>query len=57
MQVRVGCRSFSLAHGLEYWAGERDRREVMAALEYAIAVARIREWDAVDLEKSETAAA
>ena len=57
MQVRVGCRSFSLAKGLEYWSGKDHRREVLAALEYAKAVARIREWDAVDLEESKPTAA
>lgn len=57
MQVRVGCRSFSLVNGLKYWAGKDDRREVMAALEYAKAVARARGWDAADLEESKPAAA
>ena len=40
--VRVGCRTKSLADGRAYWAGNSDRREVMAALDYFEAVSAIR---------------
>ena len=42
--VRVGCRDFSIAEGRTYWHAKADRREVMAALDYIEAVARLREW-------------
>ena len=42
--VRVGCRTRSLAEGRAYWAGKEDRREVLAALDYAETVARLRGW-------------
>jgi hypothetical protein len=44
IQVRVGCRDFTLAQGREYWTGKPDRREVIAALDYIEAVAKLREW-------------
>jgi len=42
--VQVGCRSKTIAEGREYWRGQNDRREVMAALDYAEAVATSRGW-------------
>jgi len=42
--VQVGCRSKTIAKGREYWRGKNDRREVMAALDYAEAVATLRGW-------------
>lgn len=44
LRVRVGCRDFSIAEGRKYWRGKADRREVLAALDYIEAVARLREW-------------
>ena len=44
LRVRVGCRDFTLAEGREYWRGKSERREVMAALDYIEAVARLRGW-------------
>ena len=43
--VRVGCRTKSLADGRAYWAGKKDRREVLAALDYAETIARLRGWE------------
>jgi hypothetical protein len=40
--ANVGCRTKSLADGRAYWAGKDDRREVLAALDYAEIVARLR---------------
>jgi uncharacterized protein YjbI with pentapeptide repeats len=44
VMVQVGCQSFTLAQGREYWAGKDNRREVMAALDYAEKIAQIRGW-------------
>ena len=44
LSVRVGCREIGLAKGREYWAGKDDRREVLAALAYVEAVAKLRGW-------------
>jgi len=44
LSIRVGCREFRLPEARAYWAGKDDRREVMAALDYAEAVATIRQW-------------
>ena len=54
MQVRVGCRSKTLAEGRDYWAGKDNRREVLAALDYAEAVAKLRAWP-LSSPKSEAA--
>ena len=43
-RVQVGCRNFNIAEGREYWANKPDRREVLAALDYAEAIGRIRGW-------------
>jgi hypothetical protein len=51
----VGCKDKTLAEGRAYWAGKPDRREVMAALDYAEAVANIREWQ-TDEQPAETQA-
>ena len=45
LMVQVGCRSKTLAKGREYWVGKENRREVMAALDYAEAVAKSRGWE------------
>jgi hypothetical protein len=44
VMVQVGCRSFTLADGRAYWTGKENRREVMAALDYAEKIAEIRGW-------------
>jgi len=44
LSIRVGCREFRMAEARAHWAGKDDRREVMAALDYAEAVATIRGW-------------
>ena len=43
--LRVGCRTMSIADGRAYWAGKEDRREVLAALDYAEAIAKLRGWE------------
>ena len=43
-RVRVGCRDKTLAEGRAYWAGKDDRREVLAALDYAETIAKLRGW-------------
>ena len=42
--LRVGCHTKTLAEGRAYWTGKSDRREVMAALDYIEAVAKLRGW-------------
>ena len=44
LSIRVGCQEKRLAEARAYWSGKEDRREVMAALDYAEAVALLREW-------------
>jgi hypothetical protein len=44
IMVQVGCQCFSIPKGREYWAGKHNRREVMAALDYAEKIAEIRGW-------------
>ncbi len=43
-RVQVGCQNKTLAEGREYWAGKDDRREVLAALDYAEAIGKLRGW-------------
>jgi len=43
-RVRVGCQDKTIADGRLYWAGKEDRREVMAALDYAEAIGTLRGW-------------
>jgi hypothetical protein len=45
MRIKIGCQHKTLAEGRKYWAGKNDRREVMAALDYAEAVAKLRGWN------------
>ena len=40
--VSIGCRTKTLAEARRYWQGKDNRREVMAFLDYAEAVAKIR---------------
>ena len=44
IHVQIGCHDFTLAEGRAYWAGKDNRREIMAALDYAEAVAKLRGW-------------
>ena len=46
IRLHVGCHrgDMTLAEGRAYWAGKDNRREVMAALDYIEAVAKIRGW-------------
>lgn len=55
LSIRVGCREFRLAEAREYWQGKPNRREVMAALDYAETVAAIREWAVSEPAKQEAA--
>ena len=50
--MQVGCRNFTLAQGRFYWANKQDRREVLAALDYAEAIAKIRKWGAVAVSQA-----
>jgi len=43
-RVRIGCRDKALEEGRAYWQGKDDRREVVAALDYAEAIGRLRGW-------------
>ena len=45
LSIRVGCREKRLQEAREYWFGKPDRREVLAAVEYAAAVAAARGWE------------
>ena len=47
IRVQIGCRNKTLAQGRAYWANKTDRREVLAALDYIEAVAKIRGWGGV----------
>jgi hypothetical protein len=44
IMVQVGCQNFTLSEGRAYWAGKKKRLEVMAALDYIEAVAKLRGW-------------
>ena len=44
LRVRVGCRDMAIPEGREYWSGKPSRREVLAALDYIEATARLRGW-------------
>lgn len=43
-RVQIGCHNKTIAEGRQYWAGKANRREVMVALDYAEAIAKIRGW-------------
>jgi hypothetical protein len=51
-RVQIGCRNKTIEEGRQYWAGKENRREVMAALDYAESIAKIRGWAS---EKEEAA--
>lgn len=42
--IRAGCREFYVDAAREYWAGKRDRVQVLAAVEYLVAVATDLGW-------------
>jgi len=44
VRICVGCHEFTLAQARKYWTGEENRREVLAAVEYAAQIAAIRGW-------------
>jgi len=44
LSVRVGCRDMRLTEGRAYWTDNPDRREVLVALDYVEAVAKLRGW-------------
>lgn len=44
LSVRVGCHDKRVAEGRQYWARKANRTEVLAALDYVEAVARLRGW-------------
>ena len=45
-RVQVGCQNKTLAEGREYCANKENRREVLAALDYAEAIGKLRGWGA-----------
>jgi hypothetical protein len=51
-RIQVGCRDVTLAEGRTYWANKSNRREVLAALDYAEAIARIRGWHSAAVEQA-----
>ena len=50
-RVQVGCQNKTIAESRAYWADKADRHEVLAALDYAEAIAKLRGWDAQADEK------
>ena len=52
MRVQIGCQNKTLKEGRAYWFGEDNRREVLAALDYAEAIAKIRGWNVVSTESA-----
>lgn len=44
VSIRGGCHEFRPAEARAYWSGKPNRREVMAAVDYMLAVAKIRGW-------------
>jgi len=55
LSIRVGCREFRLPEARARCAGKDDRRVVVAALDYAEAVAAILEWPLVAPTNKEAA--
>ena len=45
IRVQVGCHNFTLAEGRAYWAEKENRREIIAALNYAETIAKLRGWE------------
>jgi hypothetical protein len=44
LSIRVGCQEKRLDEARIYWSNKPNRREVLAAVEYASTVATIRDW-------------
>ena len=44
VRVQVGCHDFTLTEGRKYWKDKNNRREILAALDYAERVADLRGW-------------
>ena len=44
LTIQAGCQMKSLPDARAYWANKPDRAEIMAALDYAETVARLRKW-------------
>lgn len=55
LSIRVGCREMRLDEGRQYWAGKNNRREVMAALDYAETIATLRGWPITEPTQVEAA--
>ena len=51
-RVQIGCQNKTFAEGRAYWANKPNRREIMAALDYAEAIANIRDWQAVPVAEA-----
>ena len=51
-RVRVGCQDKTIAEGREYWSGKAERREVLAALDYAEAIGNLRGWNVQKLAEA-----
>jgi uncharacterized protein YjbI with pentapeptide repeats len=55
LRVQVGCRHFEIGEGRGYWSDNHpeieNRREVLAAVDYIEAVARLRGWTGKASEK------
>ena len=51
-RVQVGCHDYSISEGREYWANKDNRREVLAALDYAEAIGKLRGWGKKKLQEA-----
>ena len=51
-RVQVGCRNFTIAEGRAYWANKANRLEILAALDYAETIGKLRGWAQVAAEKA-----
>ena len=54
-RVRVGCRDYTIAEGRDYWKEKTNRAEVMAALDYAEAIGKLRGWGEKKMDRKEAA--
>lgn len=44
IRVQVGCKNMAIVEGRQYWKGKENRREVLAALDYAEVIGKTRKW-------------
>lgn len=51
LMICVGCREKRLGEARRYWKDKADQREVLAAVEYIAAVAKIQGWKLTKLRK------